>query len=96
MADWSDDPVVVELRERISQTDSALLDALNRRIELVDRLRAYKEERGYPFVDRGREEALVAQLVEANAGPLSSEGLREFFVSLLDLVKREVTRDGRA
>jgi chorismate mutase/prephenate dehydratase len=92
---WAEDPVVVELRERISDADSALLATLNRRIALVEQLRAYKEERGYPFVDPDREQALLARLAEANPGPLSPEGLREFFVSLLDLVKREVNPDGR-
>jgi chorismate mutase/prephenate dehydratase len=95
MTSWSQDPVVVELRERISEADLALLQTLNRRIELVERLRTYKEERGYPFVDREREEALLARLAEANTGPLTPEGLREFFASLLDLVKREVASDGR-
>lgn len=95
MPDWSQDPVVVELRERISEADEALLETLNRRIELVEQLRTYKEKRGYPFVDRGREEVLLARLAETNAGPLSPEGLHEFFVSLLDLVKREVGPDGR-
>ena len=32
-------------------------------------------------------------LARANRGPLSAEGLREIYVELLDLTKREVARD---
>jgi chorismate mutase len=91
-AEWGSDPVVVELREEISRADRELLDTLNRRITLVRQLHDYKAERGYPFVDRAREDSLIAELGSANAGPLSSEGLREFFTGMLALVKREIGR----
>jgi chorismate mutase len=93
-ADWGQDPIVVGLREEISRADRELLKTLNRRIALVGRLRDYKAERGYPFVDQAREERIIADLDNANAGPLSSEGLREFFTRTLELVKRELDRDG--
>lgn len=92
--EWSRDPVVLELREQISAADREILERLNRRIELVSRLRDHKAGRGYPFLDRSREDTLLAELARANAGPLSAEGLREFFTGLLDLVKREVARNG--
>jgi len=89
-AGWSEDPVVRKFREQISDADRVILATLNRRIELVGRLRDYKRERGYPFVDRDRESALLDELERANTGPLSSEGLRELYAGLLDLVKREL------
>jgi chorismate mutase len=92
-AEWNTDPVVVELREQISRADRQILETLNRRIELVSRLSDYKTGHGYPFVDRAREDALLSELARVNPGPLSGEGLREFFTSMLDLVKREVGRD---
>ncbi len=88
--EWGQDPVVVRLREEISQADRELLETLNRRIVLVSQLRDYKDERGYPFVDQAREERILADLDAANGGPLSSEGLREFFTGMLALVKREL------
>jgi len=51
---------------------------------------------GIPFVDPERERRLLDELASANRGPLSAEGLRELFCELLDLTKREVTRDGGA
>lgn len=84
------DPAVRELREQIAATDVELVDAVNRRLELVRRLREHKAARGYDFVDRAQEERLVSRLAEANHGPLSAEGLRELYQALLDLTKREL------
>lgn len=92
MTDWSRDPVVRDLREQISEADRAILEALNRRLGLVRRLHDYKRERDYPLLDPAREQALLEELDGANGGPLSPEGLREFFGGLLELTKREVSR----
>ena len=93
MAEASSDPLIRQLREQISDNDRALLHALNRRLELVSRLRRYKESRGIEFVDLQREEWILRDLARANRGPLSQEGLREIYQAIFDLTKREVTRD---
>ena len=95
MADWAQDPVVVDLREQISETDRLILETVNRRLELVRRLREYKAERGYPFVDKAREGALIEELALQNTGPLSTDGVRELYAGLLDLMKREAQLDNR-
>ena len=84
------DPVVRELRERITAADRALLAAVNDRLGLVRELRAHKLEQGWGFVDPGREEQLVDALARDNPGPLSESGLRELFAVVLALSKREV------
>ena len=84
------DPLVGELREQITATDLAILAAFNRRLALVRQLKEHKAERGYDFLDKGREDALLAELERANGGPLSSEGLKELHGELLDLTKREL------
>ena len=68
------------------------MEAINTRLKLVARLKRYKEERGLDFVDLEREEWMLNYLLRANRGPLSAEGLREFFTEVLDLTKREVGR----
>ena len=90
------DPTVQRLREEISQLDRSILDAVNGRLELVAALRRYKQEVGLPFLDPDRERQLLDDLVSANRGPLSDDGLRELFCELLDLTKREVAGDGDA
>jgi chorismate mutase len=90
----SDDPVIRQLREQLSDVDRGLVDAVNARLKLVAQLKRYKESRGIEFVDPEREEWMVNYLLRANRGPLSDEGLRELYVEVLDLTKREVGRQG--
>jgi chorismate mutase len=89
-SDPEHDPLVGELRERISETDLAVLATVNRRLELVRELREHKLAQGWDFVDRDREERLLAALAAENPGPLSEAGLRELFTSVLALTKREL------
>jgi chorismate mutase len=86
------DPVIKQFREQISDTDRAIVDALNKRLKLVAQIKAYKESRGLGFVDPEREEWMLQYLARANRGPLSTEGLHELFTLILDLSKREVSR----
>jgi chorismate mutase len=86
------DPLIRQLREQISDADRKIIEAVNARLKLVARLKAYKESRGLSFVDPEREEWMLNYLTRANRGPLSAEGLREIFAEVLDLTKREVAR----
>jgi chorismate mutase len=86
------DPLIRQLREQISDADRKIIEAVNARLKLVARLKAYKESRGLSFVDPEREEWMLNYLSRANRGPLSSEGLQEIFAEVLDLTKREVGR----
>jgi chorismate mutase len=92
VAEQNDDPLIRQIREQISDTDRAIVEAINARLKLVARLKDYKESRGLSFVDPEREEWMLSYLTRANRGPLSAEGLREIFAELLDLTKREVAR----
>jgi chorismate mutase len=88
----NDDPVIRQFREQISDTDRAIMDAVNKRLRLVAQVKAYKESRGLGFVDPEREEWMLQYLTRANRGPLSTEGLQELFGTILDVSKREVGR----
>jgi chorismate mutase/prephenate dehydratase len=87
----SQDPVVRQLREEISDNDRALIEAINARLRLVQRLKGYKDSKGYDFVDPEREEWMLRDLARSNRGPLSQEGLEEIYKTLLALTKREVS-----
>jgi chorismate mutase len=93
-SDQTPDPVIKQFREQISDTDRAIVDAVNKRLKLVAQIKAYKESRGLGFLDPEREEWMLQYLTRANRGPLSSEGLRELFEKILDLSKREVSKGG--
>jgi chorismate mutase len=85
------DAVVRQMRDAIIDNDLRLLQAINARLELVARLRAYKLSQGMEFVDQAREDWMHAYLQGANRGPLTAEGLQEIYGHLLDLTKREVS-----
>jgi chorismate mutase len=84
------DRLIQELRSQISDNDRAIVRALNKRIELVARLKRYKESQGIEFVDPQQEEAILRDLGRVNRGPVSQEGLRELYKAILDLTKKEV------
>jgi chorismate mutase len=83
------DPLIRRLREQIAERDRAILDAINARLELVAELKRHKKTHGIDFVDPEQEERLVQALEQANAGPLSRDGLRELWKEILALCKRE-------
>jgi chorismate mutase/prephenate dehydratase len=91
----SADPVIRQYREQISDNDRALVEALNRRLRLVAKLKAFKEAQGIEFVDPEREEWILRDLARANRGPLTEEGLRAFYEQIFELTKREVDRSGK-
>ncbi len=70
------DPTLAEARAAIDRIDLELLAAFNRRLEIVRGLHEHKVETGLALRDPGREEAMLASLEAANAGPLSARRRR--------------------
>jgi chorismate mutase len=89
-ADPTTDAALGKLRELLAANDVALLDLVNRRLDLVEKIKLRKSELGVTFVDPDREAWLLDYLCGANTGPLSDEGLRELLTAVLDLTKREL------
>jgi chorismate mutase len=85
----SDDPIR-RLREQIAERDRSVLEAVNARLRLVAELKRHKEIERIDFVDPDQEERLLQALEQANAGPLSRDGVRQLFGEILALTKREV------
>jgi chorismate mutase len=92
-ADPTTDAALGDLRELLAANDLALLDLVNRRLHLVEKIKQRKSELGVSFVDPEREAWLLEYLRGANTGPLSDEGLRELLTTVLDLTKRELAGD---
>lgn len=86
---------VEDLRAQIAELDRAILETVNARLQLVERLQAYKREHGLPELDMRQEHKIVRALGRANQGPLSERGLRELAGEILELTKREL-RLGRS
>jgi chorismate mutase len=90
--DSAQDPVVADHREQITATDLAILEAVNRRIQLVASLHAHKRAQGYPTIDPGREAELLEELRRRNPGPMSDEALERLQRLILELCTAEAAR----
>lgn len=87
--DSAQDPIVADHREQITAIDLAILDAVNRRIQLVSSLHAHKRGQGYPTIDPGREAQLLEELRQRNPGPMSDEALERLERLILELCTAE-------
>jgi len=89
-AEKTGDAALDRLRALLATNDLALLDSVNRRLDLVDQIKRRKAELGVEFIDPEREAWLLDHLRNANNGRLSDEGLRELLATVLALTKREL------
>jgi chorismate mutase len=87
----SNDPVIKQFRDQISDNDLKIIDAINKRLKLVRQLKEYKEQHGVDFLDPAREEWMLTFVSRANNGPLSQKGLAELYKSIVQITKREAS-----
>jgi chorismate mutase len=90
--DQANDPAVTEVRSQITATDERLVALVNARIQLVAGLHAHKREHGYDTVDPDRERLLLEHLEQVSDGPLSNEGLRKLYATVIELCTAEARR----
>ena len=86
------DPVLEQFREKITENDRAIVEAINQRLRLVAEIKRHKEAHGLPFLDPAREAWMLRHLSRASRGPLSNEGLAELYAQILELTKRELAK----
>jgi chorismate mutase len=89
-----DDPVIKQFRDQISDNDLKIIDLINKRLTLVDKLWRYKADHGVDMYNPEREEWMVTFLSRANKGPLSQDALREVYKAIVETTKSEATRLG--
>ena len=86
-----EDPYVLGVRREISDLDRTLVELVNKRLKLVEKLWRYKDQHGIGHVDLAREAWMLQYLQRANRGPLSEAGLTQLYHNVLDLMKQEMT-----
>ena len=86
-----EDPYVLGVRREISDLDRSLVELVNKRLKLVEKLWRYKDEHGIEHVDLAREAWMLQYLQRANRGPLSEAGLSQLYHNVLELMKQEMT-----
>jgi chorismate mutase len=92
VSEQSSDPIVEQYRNQITDTDLAILEALNKRLSLVQKLHDYKAQKGYEMTDVSREDWLTQYLQRCNRGPLSQDELVELWKTIIETTKREASR----
>ena len=94
MSNPGDDPVMKQFRDQISDNDLKIVDLLNKRLALVDKLWRYKAEHGIEAYNAAREEWMLTFLARANKGPLSQDALQRVYRAIVEVTKEEAARLG--
>jgi len=89
-----DDPVIKQFRDQISDNDLKIVDLLNKRLQLVERLWRYKAEHQVDMYNAEREEWMLTFISRANKGPISPDALKDLYRYIVEVTKNEATRLG--
>jgi 3-deoxy-7-phosphoheptulonate synthase / chorismate mutase len=71
-----------ELREQIDFTNEKLLESLNYRASLIQKISEYKDEMGLEHFDSEREQKMFEHLFKLNKGPLPNRFVKEIFTAI--------------
>ncbi len=82
-----------KLREEIDALDRSILEALNRRFSVAQRIARYKNSQNLSLYDPQREESLLVALLSDNSGPLDEDGLEHLFRAIFDESRRIMARE---
>lgn len=76
------------LQRRVNAIDLKILDLLNQRVELVQRILALRGKADQPLYSSLRGDEVVARVIEENKGPIYDEAVEEIFrrIIALDLI----------
>ncbi len=83
---------IADCRERIDAVDRRILALLNERARIAEQIGRFKRESDLPIVEPAREEAVLQNVREHNAGPLSADAARRIFEGIVNEM-RAVQRD---
>lgn len=84
----SDNPIG-ELRNGIDEINEKILDLINQRLLLGQRIGKIKAQNGSPVLDKDRETQVINRITALNKGPLKNETLRHLFSEII-AASREV------
>ena len=93
MSTPNDDPVIKQFRDQISDNDLKIVELINKRLKLVDKLWRYKAQQSVEVYNQAREEWMLTFVSRANKGPLSRDALTELYRNIIEITKREAAQD---
>ncbi len=71
-------------RSRIDVLDRRLLDLLNERTAIVEKIGRIKQERKMGIYEPKREEQVYTNILQHNRGPLPADALKRIFERIID------------
>ena len=75
---------LTDCRELIDEVDIHLLDLLNERTKIVERIGAIKRQLHSPIYEPRREDQVLKNVLEHNHGPLPADAVRRVFERIMD------------
>ncbi len=79
------------LREEIDQIDSRILELINQRLRIGEKVGAVKKEKGNQILDRNRERMVIDKLSQINTGPADRE-LIQYIFNVIITATREIQK----
>ena len=73
-----------QCRVRIDEIDIGLIQLLNERTKIVERIGAIKRSLALPIYEPRREDQVVANVLAHNTGPLPEDAIRRVFERIMD------------
>jgi chorismate mutase/prephenate dehydratase len=74
---------IMALRLAIDAIDEKILNLINRRLLLAQKIGAIKAQSGIQIADPRREKDIVDRLRHTNKGPLEADGLQRIFAAII-------------
>ncbi len=74
---------IADCRERIDTVDRRILALLNERARIAEQIGQHKRACSMPIVEPGREDDVLRNVSEHNAGPLSSDAVKRVFAGII-------------
>lgn len=75
-------------RYEIDEIDRKILDLLNHRAELAEKIGQEKKKSGMPVVNTKREHDILARLVAMNKGPLTDRDIIVMFKQIISICRK--------
>ena len=91
---------LADCRDRINAIDRRLVALLNERTRIVRQIGRIKQECKMPIYEPKREDEVLRNISESNAGPMANDAARRIFERIIDEMRSlqklqmEATRDG--
>lgn len=79
---------LAECRQRIDSVDLRILELLNERTVIVERIGSIKKEAQLAIYEPRREEQVFQNITQNNKGPLPDEAVKRIFERIIDEMRR--------